>query len=184
MRWPRGLTAASNSAAVNQPGPPSSVSWTPAFAPPPPASCQTACASRETITSSPGRVSDRRTIWLAIVPVGSQSAASLPSSSALRSWSRFTVGSSPNSSSPTSAAAIAARIPADGRVTVSERRSIGVGDITAIHARSGGAPLGRAAGSNRWSGYLQPGPWYRSTFASKLTNFSWYVEMHVPSGPS
>ena len=179
------MTAASNSAAVNQPGPPSSVSWTPAFAPLPPVSCQTAWASRETITSSPGRVSDRRTTWLAIVPVGSQSAASLPSRSAIRSWRRLTVGSSPNWSSPTSAAAIAARIPADGRVTVSERRSIGVGDITAIVARSGGAPLGRAAAIEPLvRGYLQPGPWYRLTFASKSTNFNWYVEMHVPSGPS
>ena len=38
---------------------------------------------------------------------------------------RFTVGSSPYQSSPTSASAIAARIASDGLVTVSERRSIG-----------------------------------------------------------
>ena len=41
-----------------------------------------------------------------------------------RSCSALTVGSSPNWSSPTSAAAIAARMGAVGRVTVSERRSI------------------------------------------------------------
>ena len=41
------------------------------------------------------------------------------------SCSRFTVGSSPYQSSPTSAAAIAARMASDGLVTVSERRSIG-----------------------------------------------------------
>ncbi len=35
------------------------------------------------------------------------------------------VGSSPNSSFPTEAAAMAARIAADGSVTVSERRSMG-----------------------------------------------------------
>jgi hypothetical protein len=43
-----------------------------------------------------------------------------------RSWSRLIVGSSPYWSSPTGAAAIAARISGVGRVTVSERRSIGV----------------------------------------------------------
>src|SRR5689334_2870288 len=36
----------------------------------------------------------------------------------------MTVGSSPNTSSPTSASAMAFRIPAEGRVTVSLRRSI------------------------------------------------------------
>ena len=51
--------------------------------------------------------------------------ASLPSSSAARSSRALTVGSSPNTSSPTSAAAIARRIASVGVVTVSERRSIG-----------------------------------------------------------
>src|SRR5207237_10491411 len=41
----------------------------------------------------------------------------------MRSSRRFTVGSSPHTSSPTSAAAIAARIPAPGTVRVSLRRS-------------------------------------------------------------
>jgi hypothetical protein len=62
------LTAASNSARVNEPPVPISVSWTPAFAPLPPVSCQTAWLPRETMTSSPGEVSVRRTTWLAIVP--------------------------------------------------------------------------------------------------------------------
>src|SRR5262245_33322294 len=61
-----------------------------------------------------------------MVPLGSHSAASLPSSAAIRSCNAFTVGSSPYWSSPTGAAAIAARIGGDGRVTVSERRSMGV----------------------------------------------------------
>src|SRR5438876_7235623 len=52
-------------------------------------------------------------------------AASLPVNSAARSWRRLTVGSSSYSASPTSASAIALRMAALGRVTVSERRSIG-----------------------------------------------------------
>ena len=40
------------------------------------------CDSRLATTSSPGRVSVRSATWLAMVPVGSHSAASLPSSSA------------------------------------------------------------------------------------------------------
>src|SRR5918999_2302072 len=53
-------------------------------------------------------------------------AASFPVSSAARSCSRFTVGSSPYQSSPTSASAIARRIRSEGFVTVSDRRSRGV----------------------------------------------------------
>ena len=66
-------------------------------------------------------------------PVGNQRPASCPSSAATRSWSRLTDGSSPNWSSPTSAAAIASRIAGVGRVTVSERRSI---DGAGTHGRS------------------------------------------------
>ena len=82
MPWSRGLTAATNSAALKTPRAPISVSCTPAFAAEPPVSCQTAWLSRLTMTSSPGRVSTRSATWLAIVPLGSQSAASLPSSAA------------------------------------------------------------------------------------------------------
>src|SRR5579863_7303536 len=56
-------------------------------------------------------------------PVGTNSAASLPKSSAARRSNRFTVGSSPYTSSPTSASAIARRISGVGRVTVSLRKS-------------------------------------------------------------
>src|SRR5919201_3323694 len=59
-----------------------------------------------------------------MVPEETKSAASLPSSWAIRSSSWLTVGSSPKTSSPTSAEAIACRIPGPGRVTVSERRSM------------------------------------------------------------
>src|SRR5215510_8203336 len=75
-------------------------------------------------TSSPRSQWQSMAIWLAIVPLGTNSAAGLPSSSAARSCSRFTVGCSPYTSSPTSAAAIAARIAGVGRVTVSLRRSM------------------------------------------------------------
>src|SRR5438477_4082615 len=49
----------------------------------------------------------------------------MPVSSADRSCRRFTVGSSPYQSSPTSASYIARRIDSVGRVTVSDRRSMG-----------------------------------------------------------
>jgi hypothetical protein len=73
-----------------------------------------------------GRVSTRSATWFAIVPEGNHSARSLPSNAASRSCSALIVGSSPYWSSPTGAAAIAARIAAVGWVTVSERRSIRV----------------------------------------------------------
>src|SRR5689334_15568400 len=119
-----------NSATLNTPRAPISLNCTPALAAEAPVSCQTAWLSRLTITSSPGRVRTRSATWFAIVPLGSQSAASLPSRRATRSCSALMVGSSPYWSSPTGAAAMAARIPGVGRVTVSERRSI-VSDVPA-----------------------------------------------------
>jgi hypothetical protein len=74
--------------------------------------------------SSCGRQWTRTAIWLAIVPVGTNSPASSPNNSAVRRSSSLTVGSSPNTSSPTAAAVIAASIPGVGLVTVSLRRSI------------------------------------------------------------
>src|SRR5208337_1694833 len=90
------------------------------------------------ITSCPGCVSKRIAIWLPMVPVGTNSAASRPNTSAARRSSRLTVGSSPYTSSPTSAAAMAARISGVGRVTVSERRSMiadTVGRLSSMHAK-------------------------------------------------
>ncbi len=58
------------------------------------------------------------------MPDGTNSPASKQSISASFSCSALTVGSSPYTSSPTSAASIASRIAAVGRVTVSERRSV------------------------------------------------------------
>src|SRR5205823_3046660 len=88
-----------------------------------PTSYVTTCASASQSSSSPGGTSSCTAIWLAIEPVGANRAASCPNIRATRSSSALTVGSSPYTSSPTSAAAIAARIPAVGRVTVSDRRS-------------------------------------------------------------
>src|SRR6185295_4970232 len=76
------------------------------------------------ITSRPGRVWRWSAIWLPIVPEGTKSAASRSRVAAASASRRATVGSSPQTSSPTSASAIARRIAASGRVTVSERRSI------------------------------------------------------------
>src|SRR3990172_10211048 len=59
-----------------------------------------------------------------VTPVGTKSAASFPNTSATVSSRRRTVGSSPNTSSPPSASAIAFRMAGEGLVTVSERRSI------------------------------------------------------------
>src|SRR3978361_500785 len=50
-----------------------------------------------------------------MVPDGMNTAACLPSRSATRSHNRLVVGSSPICSSPTSARAIASRMPAGGR---------------------------------------------------------------------
>ena len=120
---PGGLQAARTSSAVNSPPLPIAVNCTPELAAPAPASCHIMCASWPTSTSSPGRVKSFSAIWFAIVPLGTNSAASLPSSPAIRCCSRLTVGSSPYWSSPTGASAMARRISGDGRVTVSERRS-------------------------------------------------------------
>src|SRR5579884_4315679 len=76
------------------------------------------------MTSWPERARARTPSRLPMVPLGTNSAASFPISAAARSWSRFTVGSSPKTSSPSSASAMARRISGVGMVTVSERRSM------------------------------------------------------------
>src|SRR5437588_3132532 len=75
------------------------------------------------MTDVPGVVRSRRATWFPIVPDGTNSAASFPTRSAKASWRALTVGSSPYTSSPTSASAMARRISGVGWVTVSERRS-------------------------------------------------------------
>ena len=82
------------------------------------------------MTSRSAIVSWPRARWaswatrLPIAPLATNSPASLPRSEAARSSSSMTVGSSPNTSSPTSASAIARRMAGVGLVTVSLRRSM------------------------------------------------------------
>ncbi len=97
---------------------------TPKNAPCAPSSARAMCADDSQSTSCPGATRERTARRLAIDPVGVKRAASLPNSPATCSSSARTVGSSPYTSSPTSARAIAARIPSVGLVTVSLRRSI------------------------------------------------------------
>src|SRR4051812_2795846 len=73
--------------------------------------------------SVPGRAITRNASWFAIVPDGVYSAAWVPSTAAASDCRRLTVGSSPYSSSPTSASAIARRISGVGVVNVSLRSS-------------------------------------------------------------
>src|SRR6185369_14259557 len=74
------------------------------------------------------------------VPEGTNTAASKPRSSATSASSAMTVGSSPSTSSPTSAAAIALRIPSLGRVTVSLRKSVAIGTSPRLLRRGGSRP--------------------------------------------
>jgi hypothetical protein len=64
--------------------------------------------------SSPCRAFTAMPIRLPIVPLGRKTAASLPMRAAATSSSRFTVGSSPITSSPSGAVAIARRISVVG----------------------------------------------------------------------
>ena len=99
----------------------------PVTAPWAPSSARAMWADASQSTSWPGATNDATASTLAIEPVGVNSASSLPNRSATRRCSALTVGSSPNTSSPTSASAIARRMSAVGRVRVSERRSMVTG---------------------------------------------------------
>jgi hypothetical protein len=96
------------------------------------------------MSSSPGRVWQAMASWFPIVPEDTKSAASFPVISATAASSRRTLGSSPNTSSPTSASAIARRIACVGRVTVSLRRSIGCAGGASAIARTISRPCDRA----------------------------------------
>src|SRR3990170_1026782 len=82
------------------------------------------CDSASTKTSSPFCVWHITASTFAMVPVGTKTAAALPVILAARASRAFTVGSSPKTSSPTRARAIASRMAPVGSVTVSLRRSI------------------------------------------------------------
>src|SRR5213082_2800527 len=81
------------------------------------------CESRSSTTSWPACVWATSETRLPMVPEATKTAPSLPRREAAIASSRWTVGSSPHTSSPTSARAIASRIAGVGRVSVSERRS-------------------------------------------------------------
>lgn len=79
----------------------------------------------ENLVARPAWVSSAATLHM--VPEGRNTAASLPSSMAVRAQSSLTIGSSPSCSSPTSAQAMASRIAGDGLVWVSESRLMRTG---------------------------------------------------------
>src|SRR6266850_1359484 len=81
------------------------------------------CESKSSTTSWPGRVCVTTETRLPWVPEVTKRPAGLPSRSAASASKRRTVGSSPQTSSPTSARAMASRISGVGSVSVSERRS-------------------------------------------------------------
>ena len=95
-------------------------SWTPESTGAAAASYQRMWLSSLARTSVPGGAARRRQIWLPMVPEGTYRAASWPRRSATAASSRWIVGSSPQTSSPTSASAMARRISGVGRVCVSE----------------------------------------------------------------
>ena len=101
------------------------------------------------LLARPRRAAARRAGWPSS-PVGVNSPASWPSRSATRSSSARTVGSSPKTSSPTSARAIAWRIASVGRVRVSRagtgRRAPASVLVPASRRRGRPAP-GSAGGS-------------------------------------
>src|SRR6266705_1886161 len=81
------------------------------------------CESRSRTTFCPVRVWPTTETRLPIVPDATKRPAALPSRSASIASRRLTVGSSSQTSPPTSSRAIASRISGVGRVRVSERRS-------------------------------------------------------------
>src|SRR5262245_56278397 len=106
--------------------------------------------------SSPGCVWAFTAIWFDIVPEGTYSAASLPKYAATLSCNSWTVGSSLKTSSPTSAAAINARIAGVGLVTVSLRKSIGasfIGGFSVVIA--GPQPSLRGCGVDQYGSLLR-----------------------------
>src|SRR5690606_12397215 len=104
------------------------------------------------------------------VPLGRNRPASKPRSRASRACSALTVGSSPSTSSPTSSAAIAARIAASGRVTVSLRRSIQSGLVPAM-------PHGNAAARGPHFGPMKIASWNVNSLNVRLPHLEqWLAE--------
>src|SRR5215471_9061864 len=82
--------------------------------------------SASVITSRPDGARASTASRLPIVPVATNTAACLPIRSAARASRRLMLGSSPKTSSPSSASAIARRMSGPGMVSVSDRRSTGL----------------------------------------------------------
>ena len=120
---------------------------TPASAACPAPSFQNICAWLPIMISSPGLHQARVAIRLLIVPLAVSSPASWPSSAAARSCNSLMDGSSPNTSSPTSASAIARRIWSVGWVTVSLRKSITGAGIETSQKEWCGVPMAAGAGT-------------------------------------
>ena len=87
------------------------------------------------MTSSPRCACESTPQRFPIIPLGTYTAAALPTASAERSSSRFTVGSSPYWSSPTSASAMALRMAGVGFVNVSLRNSRALTVLPSIRGR-------------------------------------------------
>src|SRR5579885_2103161 len=90
----------------------------------PPCSYLYMCDRSPTMASCPRPQWVSSETRLPIVPLATNSASSLPRRLAASSWSLLTVGSSPNTSSPSSALCMASRMAWLGNVTVSLRKSI------------------------------------------------------------
>src|SRR5712692_3988157 len=89
-------------------------------------------------------------IKLPIVPLGTKLADSLPMRSAATASNRLVVGSSPKTSSPSSAAAMAARIASDGMATVSDLRSITLNMLPLPAAPARDRSVDQSGGGGRW----------------------------------
>src|SRR5262249_55969969 len=126
------------------------------------------CESRSSMTSWPLWVWATTATRLPIVPEVTSNPASLPSRAAAVASRRWTVGSSPHTSSPTSARAIASRISGVGSVMVSDRRSTMSCTIGLLPSRAA-APGVVAAGDRAKSLGAAPAPLGEPVLARQLT---------------
>ena len=125
MEWVvTGSTTACTRSAVSTPSVTTGMSAQPAMLANPPASPIATCEAGSQMTARPRSESVSRLTIFPIVPLVTSSAASFPKSSAARSSSSLTVGSSWLISSPTAQRAIASRISGVGTVRVSLRSSM------------------------------------------------------------
>ena len=117
------------------------------------------------MNSSPRSHQDSSAIRFACVPEDTKTAASFPNSFIASCSRRVTVGSSPQTSSPTSARNMARRIAKDGRVTVSLRKSDGFDERK---KRDRPLPLPFPSGSSSSSGTHSSAPSPAPALARRL----------------